>query len=235
MADTGSLRRPVVVDTKLAELSEAMYQINTRIATLVDSVHHRLGERPVYLGRKRREWPTKTEEAIGLLTARLAAGAIKSWDVDGVKRILSGIIESRAQYAALEAQTRPLSAEYAEKRWSRFFLVTSSAGGHIHRDRNCSTCHPTTRYGWLPQLSGLTEADAVADQGPLLCSVCFPSAPLAWTTGLEKKVDPKVCPGSGKPARFDERRRAFCSVCGSFTRASANGLAARHNKPAPKA
>ena len=34
--------------------------------------------------------------------------------------------------------------------WSRFFLVTSSTG-HVHSSTSCSTCRPTTTYGWLPE------------------------------------------------------------------------------------
>ncbi len=69
--------------------------------------------------------------------------------------------------------------------WSRFFLVTNT-NGHIHSSLNCSTCFSTTTYAFLPELSGLTEADAVADQGEILCSICFPSAPVEWTNGVSK-------------------------------------------------
>jgi hypothetical protein len=48
---------------------------------------------------------------------------------------------------------------------------------------HCSTCRPTTTYGWLPSLSGKTESEAVADLGPTLCSVCYPTAPTEWTEG----------------------------------------------------
>lgn len=69
--------------------------------------------------------------------------------------------------------------------WTRFFLVNNS-GGHVHKDTSCSTCFVTTEYQWLTELSGLTEAEAVAAYGEILCSVCFPSAPVAWTTGESK-------------------------------------------------
>lgn len=82
----------------------------------------------------------------------------------------------RAEIAALIEQIRPLDAEYARRRWSRFFLVLNG-NGHVHRDRACSTCFPTTLYGWLPQLSGATEQEAVAEYGERMCTVCFPSAP----------------------------------------------------------
>jgi hypothetical protein len=71
--------------------------------------------------------------------------------------------------------------------WSRFFIV-NNVGGHIHRTMSCSTCYPTTEFGWLPNLSGLTEADAVEEWGGILCSVCFPSAPVEHTNGVNKKT-----------------------------------------------
>jgi hypothetical protein len=74
--------------------------------------------------------------------------------------------------------------------WTRFFLVK-----HIHRSTHCSSFRPTTRVGWLPQVSGLTEAEAVAENGETLCTICYPSAPTALTT---KQADPSLCSGSGK-------------------------------------
>ena len=84
-----------------------------------------------------------------------------------------------------EAQTAMDAAralyELAESRyrgWSRFFMVP---GGHIHASLSCKTCNKvgqSTAFTWLPHLSGLTEAEAVAEYGPVLCTVCFPSAPL---------------------------------------------------------
>jgi hypothetical protein len=72
------------------------------------------------------------------------------------------------------------------KGWSRFFLVTNT-NGHIHRSMSCSTCFYSTQFSWLTELSGLTEAEAVAEYGEILCTVCFPSAPVEWTNGTNKK------------------------------------------------
>ena len=71
--------------------------------------------------------------------------------------------------------------------WSRFFLVTNS-NGHIHSSMHCSTCQHDTQFAWLPELAALTETDAVAEYGEILCSICFPSAPVEWTNGVNKKV-----------------------------------------------
>ncbi|HUX70755.1 MAG TPA: hypothetical protein VMV41_09620, partial [Cellulomonadaceae bacterium] len=116
----------------------------------------------------------------------------------------------------LGARMNDLDDEHAVRRWSRFFLVTSSAGGHIHSTRGCHTCRPTTTFGWLPQLSGKTEPDAVADQGAILCTDCYPSAPVEWTRG---KVEVDTCPGSGQQPAGETRRYARavhgdCPVCG---------------------
>lgn len=72
--------------------------------------------------------------------------------------------------------------EAAYTGWSRFFLVTSSSG-HVHSSMHCSTCRPTTTYGWMPELSGQTETQAVTLLGPSLCSVCFPTAPVEHVGG----------------------------------------------------
>jgi hypothetical protein len=75
-----------------------------------------------------------------------------------------------------------VAAEY--KGWSRFFMVP---GGHIHSSGNCHTLRYDTDVRWLPTLSGLTEADAVEEHGEILCSHCFPTAPVAWTNGVSKQ------------------------------------------------
>ena len=97
-----------------------------------------------------------------------------------------GAIEAAA-IAVHEAQVEydRLAAQYTG--WSRFFLVTNT-GGHIHSGTNCSTCRWDTSFAWLPELSGLTEADAVEEYGEILCSICYPSAPVEWTNGVNKKT-----------------------------------------------
>lgn len=104
--------------------------------------------------------------------------------------------------------------------WSRFYIVP---GGHIHNSMGCSTCNKggiATQFGWLPEISGLTEEEAVNKHGKILCSVCFPSAPVEWTMGEEED---DVCPGSGT-MKFENGYRygyasgngGTCSYCGKF-------------------
>lgn len=93
---------------------------------------------------------------------------------------LAKLAEREAALAELMERAEAVEATYTG--WSRFFLVTSSAG-HVHSSTHCSTCRPTTTYGWLPELSGKSEETAVAELGPTLCTVCFSSAPTEWTSG----------------------------------------------------
>ena len=83
--------------------------------------------------------------------------------------------------------------------WTRFFLV-NNPGGHIHSSMDCSTCRVDTEFTWLPEVSGKDEAAAVAEHGARLCTVCFPSAPVEFTTYWDKDVQAAregTCAGSG--------------------------------------
>lgn len=101
------------------------------------------------------------------------------------ERVLIAVEEARKVVQQTYVTIQQFEAQYTG--WSRFFLVTSSPG-HIHSSMHCSTCRPTTQYGWLPELSGRDEEAAVKECGPTLCSVCFPDAPVDWQ---DKKVSKK--------------------------------------------
>lgn len=165
---------PREIDEQIEALELQGQRILSTAGAIVEAVHRALGERKQRVGR-REAWPTLDVDAVAALRAADPMTATAS-------DLLAKLDAARAQLADIEAQADALEATYAEHRWSRFFIVVSS-DGHIHSSRSCSTCRFTTVYGWLPKLSGLTEAEAVADQGPLLCSVCFPSAPAEWTRG----------------------------------------------------
>lgn len=74
--------------------------------------------------------------------------------------------------------------------WTRAFLV-DNAGGHVHSSQACSTCFPTTQFGWLTSLSGSTEDEIITAAGELACSVCYPNAPVEVTSkpGTIRRTD----------------------------------------------
>lgn len=141
-------------------------EVDTRIADAFET--YVVARRDVSLAEARLE---NAEKAVAKYGARFER------DLPGAHEALA---IAQAQASAAWAGYLRVAAEY--EGWSRFYLVKAS-NGHIHSSMDCSTCFETTEYGWLVDVSGLTEAEAVAAHGERLCSVCFPTAPSAWTDG----------------------------------------------------
>lgn len=145
--------------------------------------------------------------------------------------------DSRYKKSSLE-HTRDKYKEYKEKGehaqneiyklnqqytgWRRFWLVP---GGHIHDNYDCSTCHKmgkATQMSWLWELSGMSLEDAVKQYGHIICSVCYPDAPLDWSSMSHGQAERENgrCEGSGeylKDAEYNWRKRsnyAECPHCG---------------------
>lgn len=210
---------PRQIDEQIEALELQGQRIGQTISTLVTAAHHTLGERKERIGRGKAAWPTGDAEAVAALRKVAVDSAHPA--APTAADLLAKLDAALADLAAIDRQVQELEAIYAEHRWSRFFIVISS-DGHIHRNRRCSTCYLSTVYGWLPKLSGLTEAEAVADQGPLLCSVCFPSAPAEWTRGRapqtaeEALVDGKCVNRTGvNYRRHGMSQYGDCPTCGA--------------------
>ena len=231
---------PPEIDTQLAELwqeaaSLRVDQMNTRL-----SLAHKLGIRPYYVTKQRREVRETMDELLTLAAEKLADDATTPWEREDIEKAVARWHELVAKLAANREQAKPLEARFDRDQWSRFFLVTNQ-GGHIHSSMRCSTCYPTTTFNWLPELSGLTEKDAVEAYGPHLCSVCFPSAPVEWTVGTAKDTT-NQCPGSAtyeytnfRQTSYTGSGRADCNHCGGTFPVAATrsgpGKLRKHDKP----
>jgi hypothetical protein len=171
---------PPEVDEKLAELWALA---NTARATLEDlrvSLHQLMDIRAEYVGR-RRVYKHSLREIVEMardFEPDYYGRERKVRYLDGVEAATRSLEEARTEAG-------PLEDRFERERWSRFFLVNNK-GGHIHSSMQCSTCFIDTSFSWLPALSGLTEKDAVEEYGAILCTVCFPSAPVEWTGGISK-------------------------------------------------
>ena len=100
---------------------------------------------------------------------------------------LDALREAHEEIARLGAEINALDDVFRANGWARFEAVP---GGHIHnRNATCHTLRPTTRVAWVVELSGDTEADAVAQYGPALCSHCFKSAPVEWIQQAKVQKD----------------------------------------------
>lgn len=74
-------------------------------------------------------------------------------------------------------EIQPFTQRFNEEQWTRAFLVVN-ANGHVHKDMNCSSCFPSTRYEWKYELSGKNEEEIIALAGERACTLCYPQAPV---------------------------------------------------------
>lgn len=188
--------REAAIDAKLADLWAMKNAHWSKIDSAKVGLAREVGIRPQYGRGYRKPTVNLTLDEIMVKVNAMLAGEMRPWDRKSVEEKVAAVAAAREAIAKLNEQAAPLEALFEAEQWNRFFLVTN-ADGHIHRSMHCSTCRMTTGFAWLPALSGLTEADAVAAHGPHLCTVCFPTAPVEWTRGEEKPVDPDRCAGSG--------------------------------------
>lgn len=207
-----NLTTPLEIDTALAAKHHELDKAEQRLSFANSDMFFMAGAKFCYKGRKRVP-DMSLEEAIEKAAANAAhlrdymtkhayVDNSGGYEYHGVKwDEYDGTIQPYDKDRALEAfakreacidvcvrvqdEINELQALYTG--WSRFFLVTSSPG-HVHSSTHCSSCRPTTTYGWLPSLSGKSEDVAVEELGPNLCTICFPSAPTSFTGGKITKA-----------------------------------------------
>jgi hypothetical protein len=86
--------------------------------------------------------------------------------------------------------------------WSRFYQVFGPKG-HVHRSTECTTCFETTQFGWVTEMSAMTDDEAVSLAGERCCTICFPEAPVAGSGSQLKDLEPE----EKKIARANRQRR----------------------------
>jgi len=138
----------------------------------------------------------RIESACKALDAHYATGTGRYEDMTAeMKLVISGRDYATRYLAAFDAATEEIAkadgiihdinAEWFRRDgWTRKWLVVSSSG-HLHAHTECSTCNngkQRTAFALWYQLSGLTEAEAITaleTRADALCSVCYPTAPVA--------------------------------------------------------
>jgi hypothetical protein len=183
----------VGVDTKLADINGKLAYQRRVIHSCSDSI-------------------ARADRAIAADIANGRKPSAQPYGID-ISQQQARIDAAEEKIAELEAEADPLHDVYDQHRWSRFFLVLNT-NGHIHRSTFCATCFPTTEFGWLPEVSGLTEAEAVAAHGEILCSVCYPSAPVEWTSGISNSSKLAKAEAAAKKAERDAKKLAKALIDG---------------------
>lgn len=196
----------VRTDTALADIYEAQLRNRSNTAHAYDTIRHQAGQRRTY-GTRNPDWSGSLSDALDKVREVAASDAV-SYIVNDARKALQRLEELGDENITLNAAEDALQAVYASHGgWSRFFLVKNN-NGHIHSTMNCSTCRFDTEFGWLPALSGLTEAEAVAAHGSILCTICYPSAPVEWTNGENKAVTEAKAERAAAKAARDAAKRA---------------------------
>lgn len=192
-------------DRRLSELYKDIAYLQHRLDSEADMVRHSAGQRKDY---RSGEWNGSWDDACG------------SNGIDVPKWFTNWkFTQFKLNDAYIEV--RELNKVFMEHRWSRFFLVAAH-NGHIHSSMDCHSCYSTTEYIWLPDLSGETEADAVAAEGEILCTFCFPSAPSAWTEGIGRRTkEEQDAKAAEKAAKMAAKAEKSLSLDGSVVSISA--------------
>jgi hypothetical protein len=161
---------PVEIDTFLAANWEEQAKANRKLAWAKSAVRRIAGQKQ---DRRTKLWNGTLTEAIDRCSEiAQVSGYAGNQFVAGVEEVVEGTI----CLEMLTEEAIPYEAEYTRRPWNRYFIVRNS-NGHVHRERNCSTCYSTTVYGWIVELADASEEALVAEYGELACTVCFPSAP----------------------------------------------------------
>jgi hypothetical protein len=123
---------------------------------------------------------------------------------------LEKLAAAKATFEDYRARVQDHEGRYTS--WSRYWLVTSSAG-HIHSRRSCSTCNKgrsDTQFALLPSMSGLNDPQLLVQTvGAALCSVCFPDAPVTW-------LDEVRLPTSVTLVLFEQGEEAFRTALAAY-------------------
>jgi hypothetical protein len=169
---------PLEVDTRLEAIGLELARNKSQRSSRLAQIHEYVQDR-----RKRTRggtgWTMTDEAAVeaarSVLAVNPTGGAARQ-----AGRLLGELDTLAATAATLTAEWDALEAIHTASPWTRYYPCLN-ADGHIHRSLSgCPTVHWDTRMGWAPKLSGHTVAEAVAELGETLCSVCFPDAPVEW-------------------------------------------------------
>lgn len=175
---------PREIDEKLAELDTQRAKADHQAARQLSTLHSAVGDKPRYTSRNRRIWGRPDDEVIVEARQLLAAAdsdhtLIGAFYASAVRKALDAYDTGIVEATRLESEMERVEAPWFEHRWTRFFQLRSTKNAKIHNSRFCGALHRSDPgdMGWHPELSGLTEEQAVAKLGAALCSRCFRAAP----------------------------------------------------------
>ena len=163
-------------DRVLNELMFATAKAERKLGWAQDSVR-RLVDRETGWGRQR-AWGKSFEQALAEVQAQATNVNLEQpWRSSEAQKELADLDDAQAELLEAELAERKQAALWASHgMWLRYSIVP---GGHIHTNgRACHTLRPTTDVRWAHPVSGDSVAEAIEVYGDVLCTHCFPEAPV---------------------------------------------------------
>lgn len=224
-----STATPVEVDAHLVEQLDAIAKQTATRARRMDHVHAIARD----VRRGSRGWLFSDEEAVRKATRIATAPESSGTAHHAASLALSRLSEASDLLEGTRSTLRAIDDEYDRRPWTRFVHVPN---GHVHGRLGCSTLRPTTRFNLRADLSGTSAAAAVEQLGAILCTICFPGAPVEWTSG---RPDPEgTCSGSkevplaGTEKYYGRSLNGRCPGCSTMQVVTLTGVVRKHKKPA---
>jgi hypothetical protein len=200
-------------DERTAELYVELDKVERRRASLIEQAHRIAGDKKLDKWTRRERWAMSIREAVDFVTNRAIAHPADEaiYGSDHPVNWYRRWIEASEADARLTEEIADLDAIYDASPWQRFFPCDNS-NGHIHASLGCHTLNKgqyRTQMSWRPGLSGHTVADAIAELGTWLCSVCFPDAPAehCQTRSEATKAEREAKAAAAAEAKFDKKLR----------------------------
>lgn len=204
---------PAENDMAIAVLGDKYAEAEHERAQLRNQMHRTAGDERAAVGRGRDrtyQWQLSYDE----VTQRLAEMAAGEDRQDYYTRMrpsdaIARDLELCGTMGNLAAQIRALEENWIKANWTRWYPCQNS-DGHVHAsERGCKTVRWDTNMGWFPELSGKTVAEAIAEFGPRLCSVCFPDAPAEHCRSLSDitRADREAAKAAREEAKYAKRLR----------------------------
>lgn len=136
------------------------------------------------------------------------------------------ISDAMGKIRVLDALIAAFQAEFGRRGgWMRYYVVDNN-NGHLHTNTHCQNTYDTTEWVWMPGMSGMTKAEAVAEGGSLTCLSCFPE----FRTEIESGREPRFETPRMKRTR-EEREAAAAKKAEKAKKAAANGITALDGSP----
>lgn len=163
------------------ELYSAMLVVGDkqdRVKRALDSVHRTVGDSYRRQYDSRSGWKMSAAEATTAAADKAATDT--TYKGQEAARALENLAKAEAELTQARAEVKAADKWADNGRWNRYAVVP---GGHIHNEMGCFTLRWDTDVRWAYPVSGDSVADAIEAYGTVLCSHCYPEAPVAQTIG----------------------------------------------------